>query len=146
MLIIALVLCGNTLEARAKGQTALAFRKLAGLQPKTARVLRDGIEHDVPVDSIAQKDIVIVRPGEKIPVDGLILDGNTSIDESMLTGESLPVEKAAGDRVIGGTINHNGSIRYEATALGAAAPSRRSCVFSERRRPSKHRFRNSRTR
>jgi len=121
VLIIALVLCGNTLEARAKGQTALAFRKLAGLQPKTARVLRDGTEHDVPVDSIAQKDIVIVRPGEKIPVDGLILDGNTSIDESMLTGESLPVEKAAGDRVIGGTINHNGSIRYEATALGASS-------------------------
>src|SRR5260370_40779479 len=121
VLIIELVLSGNTLEARAKGQTALAFRKLAGLQPKTARVLRDGIEHDVPVDSIAQKDIVIVRPGEKIPVDGLILDGNTSIDESMLTGESLPVEKAAGDRVIGGTINHNGSIRYEATALGASS-------------------------
>ncbi len=121
VLIIALVLCGNTLEARAKGQTALALRKLAGLQPKTARVLRDSTEQDVPVESITQKDIVIVRPGEKIPVDGVILDGTTSIDESMLTGESIPVEKAPGARVIGGTINHNGSIRYEATALGASS-------------------------
>ena len=119
VLIIALVLCGNTLEARAKGETALSLRKLASLQPSQARVLREGTELDVQVSTIVRGDVVIARPGERIAVDGLVLDGRSSIDESMLTGESLPVEKTAGDRVIGGTLNQNGSLRFEATALGA---------------------------
>jgi Cu+-exporting ATPase len=117
--IIALILMGNAMEARAKRQTSAALRALANLQPKTARVLRDETEADVPVDEVRHGDTVVVRPGERVPVDGQVVSGGSAVDESMLTGESLPVQKAAGDRVIGGTINRTGAFRYTATTLGA---------------------------
>src|SRR5580698_6722286 len=119
LIIIALVLTGNALESRAKGSTTQSLRKLVGLQPKTARVLRDGAEHDIPLNAIQEGDIIRVRPGERIPTDGIVLSGRSSVDESMLTGESMPVEKAAQDRLIGGTLNQRGSLEYRATRLGA---------------------------
>jgi Cu+-exporting ATPase len=124
VLIIALVLTGNAFEARAKRQTSQALRALAALQPATARVARptpEGgtAEVDLPVAAVRAGDVVLVRPGERVPVDGEVLDGASAVDESMLTGESRPVEKAAGDRVIGGTINRTGAFRYRATTLGA---------------------------
>jgi P-type Cu+ transporter len=119
ILIIGLVLVGNTLESRAKGRTAIALRKLVQLQPKTARLLRDGMEYDVPLESIQHDDVVVVRPGERVPTDGEVINGKSSVDESMLTGESLPIEKTSGDRVIGGTLNQRGSLHYRATTLGA---------------------------
>jgi Cu+-exporting ATPase len=121
ILIVGLVLTGNTLESRAKGQTANALRKLVQLQPKTATVLRDGIERDLPVESIAEGDVVLVRPGERIPTDGKVISGRSSVDESMLTGESLPVEKTSQDRVMGGTVNQQGSFQYRASSLGAGS-------------------------
>ena len=119
VLIIALVLVGNTLESRAKGQTAAALRKLVALQPKTARVVREGMEIEIPVEHIRPLDVVVVRPGERIAVDGNVVDGASAVDESMLTGESIPVAKRAGDRVMGGTLNQNGSFRYRASRVGA---------------------------
>jgi Cu+-exporting ATPase len=119
ILIIGLVLVGNTLESRAKAQTATALRKLVQLQPKTARVLREGIEEDILLERIQPDNLILVRPGERIPTDGEVVSGRSSVDESMLTGESLPVEKSVHDRVIGGTINQNGSLQYRATTLGA---------------------------
>jgi P-type Cu+ transporter len=116
--IIALILTGRLLEARAKGQTSDAIKKLIGMQPKTARVVRGSQELDVPVEEVVAGDVVIVRPGEKIPVDGIIREGRSSLDESMVTGESLPVEKGPGDQVIGATINKTGSFRFEATRVG----------------------------
>jgi P-type Cu+ transporter len=121
MLIIGLVLVGNTLESQAKGQTATALRKLVQLQPKTATVLRGGVESKVPLDSIQTGDVILVRPGERIPTDGEVVAGKSSVDESMLTGESLPIEKFAGERVMGGTLNQNGSLQYQATSLGAGS-------------------------
>ncbi len=118
IIIIALILTGNMFEARAKKQTSSALRALVHLQPKTARVLRFGEEVDAPVESVERDEIVIVRPGERIPVDGEITQGESAIDESMLTGESIPVAKRTGDRVIGGTINGNGAFRFRATTLG----------------------------
>jgi Cu+-exporting ATPase len=123
IIIIALILTGNAFEARAKRQTSAALRALVGLQPKTARVIRQGSngsdEIDVPVDQVTSDDTVVVRPGERLPVDGEILSGVSAVDESMLTGESLPVAKREGDRVIGGTINRTGAFRYRATTLGS---------------------------
>ncbi|MBV8630971.1 MAG: copper-translocating P-type ATPase [Silvibacterium sp.] len=119
ILIIALVLIGNTLEARAKGRTVMALRNLAQLQPKTARVVRDGVELNMPVEALAPGDVIRVRPGERVPADGEVTAGRSSVDESMLTGESLPVEKTRGDRVIGGTLNQRGSLEYRATAVGS---------------------------
>jgi len=119
VIIIAFVLAGNTLEARAKSRTSAALRGLVALQPQTARVLRGDQELDVPVEQVADGDTVIVRPGERLPVDGEVLSGASAVDESMLTGESMPVEKQPGDRVIGGTINRTGAFRYRATNLGA---------------------------
>ncbi|HEX9483450.1 MAG TPA: heavy metal translocating P-type ATPase [Gemmatimonadaceae bacterium] len=120
IIIIALILTGNALEARAKQKTAGALRALVHLQPKQARVMRDdGTEADIPVESVTAGDIVIVRPGERFPVDGDVVSGSSAADESMLTGESLPVAKTAGDRVVGGTINGTGALRYRATTLGA---------------------------
>jgi Cu+-exporting ATPase len=119
ILIIGLVLAGNTLESRAKGRTARALRKLVQLQPKTARVLRDGAERDLPLAEIQHGDVVLIRPGERIPTDGIVLSGKSSVDESMLTGESLPVEKQAQDRVIGGTLNQRGSLEVRATMVGS---------------------------
>jgi Cu+-exporting ATPase len=119
--IIALVLLGNTLEARAKGHTAAALRKLVQLQPKTARVLRDGAELDIDVDSLGPGDIVRVRPGERVAADGEIVHGSSAVDESMLTGESIPVEKAPGARLIGGTLNKTGSVDFRVTAVGGSS-------------------------
>ncbi|HYD54650.1 MAG TPA: heavy metal translocating P-type ATPase, partial [Gemmatimonadaceae bacterium] len=123
IIIIALILTGNAFEARAKRNTASALRALVHLQPKTARVVRsDGTreqEVDVPVETVESGELVVVRPGERLPVDGEVVSGESAVDESMLTGESLPVSKAAGDRVIGGTINRTGAFRYRATTLGA---------------------------
>jgi len=116
--IIVLILLGRLLEARARGQTSEAIKKLIGMQPKTARVVREGREVDIPVAEVAVGDIVVVRPGERIPVDGVIVDGYSSIDESMITGESIPVEKQTGDEVIGATINKTGSFRFRATKVG----------------------------
>ncbi|MFZ2198580.1 MAG: heavy metal translocating P-type ATPase, partial [Thermodesulfovibrionales bacterium] len=116
--IIVLILLGRLFEARAKGQTSEAIKKLIGLQAKTARVIRNEKEMDIPVDEVEIGDIIIVRPGEKIPVDGVVVDGYSSVDESMVTGESMPVEKNAGDSVIGATINKTGSFRFEATKVG----------------------------
>ncbi|MGA3244144.1 MAG: HAD-IC family P-type ATPase, partial [Bacteroidota bacterium] len=116
--ITTLILMGRLLEAKAKRRTTDAIRKLLGLQPKNARVRRNGSELDVPIGDLLVNDTIIVRPGERIPVDGIITNGSTSIDESLVTGESLPVDKAAGHKVIGGTINKNGSIEFCATAVG----------------------------
>lgn len=116
--IITLILLGKYLEAVAKGKTSEAIKKLMGLQAKTARVIRNGIEEDISIDEVIVGDIVVVRPGEKVPCDGQVLEGNSSIDESMLTGESLPVEKKVGDTVIGATINKFGTFKFEATKVG----------------------------
>ena len=118
VMIIALILTGHTLEARAKRQTSVALRRLVGLQPRTARVVREAVELDVAVETVRSGDIVVVRPGERIAVDGDILSGASTVDESMLTGEAMPVEKQAGDRVIGGTINKSGAFCYQATTVG----------------------------
>ena len=117
-MIIALVLMGRLLEARAKGRASDAIKKLIGLQPKFARVERLGQELDIPVDQVVQDDIVLVRPGEKIPVDGILVEGPTTIDESMITGESIPVEKQIEDPVIGASINKTGYFKMRATRLG----------------------------
>ena len=116
--IICLILLGKLLEARARGRTSEAIRRLLGLQAKTARVVREGVEQDVPVEDVRRGDVVLVRPGERIPVDGTVIDGRTAVDESMITGESLPAEKAPGDEVIGATLNKMGAIRFEATRVG----------------------------
>jgi Cu+-exporting ATPase len=118
-LLITFVLLGKLLEARAKGRTGDAIRKLMGLAARTARVVRDGDEIDVPVSDVRVGDIVIVRPGEKVPVDGIVTEGSSAVDESMLTGESIPVEKQPGDTVIGATVNKLGSFRFRATKVGA---------------------------
>jgi Cu+-exporting ATPase len=117
-MIIALILLGRFLEARAKGQTSEAIKKLIGMQPKTALVVRDGKEIEVPVDDVQVGDLILVRPGERVPVDGTIRQGYSSIDESMITGESIPVEKRVGDEVIGATINKTGSFQFQATKVG----------------------------
>jgi Cu+-exporting ATPase len=117
--LITFVLLGKWLEARAKGKTSEAIKKLMGLQAKTARVVRDGATADIPVDEVVHGDIVLVRPGEKIPVDGVVTRGSSAVDESMVTGESLPVEKQVGDTVIGVTINKTGSFEFEATRVGS---------------------------
>ncbi len=116
--IITLIRLGKFLEARAKGRTSEAIKKLMGLRAKTARVVRSGLEAEVPVDEVIVGDVVLVRPGEKIPVDGVVVEGRSAVDESMLTGESLPVEKGPGDPVIGATLNKLGALRFEATKVG----------------------------
>jgi P-type Cu+ transporter len=117
-LIISLILLGRLLEARAKGRTNEAIKKLAGLQAKIARVLRDGEEVDVPVEDVDVGEVVVVRPGEKVPVDGRVISGESAVDESMITGESIPVTKRAGDEIIGATMNTSGSFRFTATKVG----------------------------
>jgi P-type Cu+ transporter len=116
--ILTLIKLGKLLEARAKGRTSEAIKKLMGLRAKTARIVRDGQELEVPIDSVVVGDVVLVRPGEKIPVDGVVVEGRSSVDESMLTGESLPVEKGPGATVIGATLNKLGMIKFEATRIG----------------------------
>ncbi len=117
--IITLIKLGKLLEARAKGQTSAALRRLMGLRPKTARLLRDGAEVEVPVEEVRIGDVVIVRPGERFPVDGIVIAGHSAVDESMLTGEPLPVDKGPGDPVTGATINTQGLLHFEATRVGA---------------------------
>ncbi|MGB3683629.1 MAG: heavy metal translocating P-type ATPase [Rubrobacteraceae bacterium] len=116
--IITLILLGRLLEARAKGRTNEAIKKLAGLQAKTARIFRDGEEVDIPVEDVEAGDVVVVRPGEKVPVDGVVVAGESAVDEAMITGESIPVTKREGDEVIGATINASGSFRFRATNVG----------------------------
>ncbi len=117
--IIALILLGKYLESVSKGKTSEAIKKLMGLAPKTAIVIQDGKEIEIPIEEVEVGDVILVKPGEKIPVDGEVVEGHTSVDESMLTGESIPVEKNAGDRVIGASINKNGSIKFKATKVGS---------------------------
>jgi Cu+-exporting ATPase len=117
--IVTLVLFGRYAEARAKGRTGDAIRQLLTLQAKTARTLRDGREQDVPVEEVRFGDVIVVRPGERLPVDGEVVDGSSFVDESMITGEPIPVQKEAGDTVIGGTVNKTGSFRFRATKIGA---------------------------
>lgn len=117
--IITLILLGRLLEARAKGRTSEAIKKLIGLQAKTARVIRNGQERDIPVEDVQVGDLVLVRPGEKIPVDGIVVEGASAVDEAMITGESLPVEKRPGDEVIGATLNETGSFTFRATKVGS---------------------------
>ncbi|KKH47740.1 heavy metal translocating P-type ATPase [Methanosarcina sp. 1.H.A.2.2] len=117
--LIIFIVFGRYLEARARGKTSEAIRKLMGLRAKTSRILVDGVEKEVPVEEVVVGDIVVVRPGEKIPVDGVVVEGSSAIDESMITGESIPVEKGAGDTVIGATLNKTGSFRFRATKVGA---------------------------
>jgi len=116
--IITLIILGRLLEARARGRTSASIRGLMSLQAKTARVVRDGQETDIPIEQVTPGDVIIVRPGERIPVDGKVTEGRSALDESALTGESLPAEKAAGDDVFGGTINTSGSFRFEAMKVG----------------------------
>ena len=118
IIIIALILMGRWMEARARGRASDAIASLLGLQPKSARVIRDGAEVMLPVESVLPGDVVAVRPGERVPVDGIVVDGASHIDESMLTGESIPVDKAAGDEVYGATVNGTGAFRLRATRVG----------------------------
>lgn len=117
--IITLILLGRYLEAKAKGRASDAIKKLMGLQAKTGRVVRDGQEVDIPIEDIQVEDIVVVRPGEKVPVDGIVVEGYSSVDESMITGESIPVEKREGDDIIGATINKTGTFKFRATKVGS---------------------------
>jgi P-type Cu+ transporter len=118
IIIIALILTGNAFEARAKRETTRALRALMQLQPQTARVERHGTEVSIPVAEVAAGDVIVIRPGERLPVDGEVIDGSSAVDESMLTGESMPVTKRAGDRVVGATVNGTGALKYRATTLG----------------------------
>jgi Cu+-exporting ATPase len=117
--ILTLILLGRLFETRAKAGTGEAIRSLLGLRARTARVVRDGVESDLPIDSVLPGDIVLVRPGEKVPVDGRVVEGHSAVDESMVTGEPIPAEKKAGDEVVGATVNGTGSLRVEATRVGA---------------------------
>ena len=117
-MIITLITLGKFLEARAKGQTSAAIKKLIGMQPKVALVVRNGEEKEIPIEEVQVGDLILVRPGERVPVDGIMREGHSSLDESMVTGESIPVEKNVGDEVIGATINKTGSFRFEATKVG----------------------------
>ncbi len=116
--IITLITLGKYLESVTKGKTSEAIKKLMGLAPKTAIVIRNGVETETPIEDVEVGDVIVVKPGEKIPVDGEVVEGTTSVDESMLTGESIPVEKNAGDNIIGASINKNGTIKYKATKVG----------------------------
>ena len=117
-LILCFINLGNALELRARGRTSQAIKRLIGLQPKTARVIRDGLEQDIPISEVGLDDTVRVRPGERIPVDGVLIDGHSTVDAAMLTGEPLPVEKVKGDAVVGGTINVSGTFLYQAKRIG----------------------------
>ncbi|WP_121609921.1 heavy metal translocating P-type ATPase [Mesobacillus foraminis] len=116
--LITLILLGKLFEARAKGRSSEAIKKLMGLQAKTATVLRDGNEEEIPLEQVAVGDVLVIKPGEKVPVDGEVIEGRSAVDESMLTGESVPVDKTAGDMVIGATINKNGSLKIRARKVG----------------------------
>ncbi len=135
--LITFVVLGKWLEKRTKGKTSEAIKKLMGLQPKTARVIRAGISQDIAIEAVVKGDVVIVRPGEKIPVDGKIISGHSAVDEAMITGESLPVEKNVGDLVIGGTVNKLGSFEFEATRVGSETALARIITLVEEAQGSK---------
>ncbi|MBV8858942.1 MAG: heavy metal translocating P-type ATPase [Acidobacteria bacterium] len=137
VIVIALILLGQALEVRAKSRSSAAIRKLLELQAKTARVIRDGRELDVPVEEVVVGDTVLVRPGEKVPVDGMILEGESAIDESVVTGESVPVDKRAGDQVIGSSVNKTGAFTFRATKVGADTALARIVEMVERAQSSK---------
>jgi len=118
VVVITLILLGKLFENRAKGETSKAIRKLIGLQAKTARILKDSQELDIPIADVEIGDVVLVRPGEKIPVDGEAIAGSSTVDESMVTGESIPVEKKVSDRLIGATMNKSGSLQIKASHIG----------------------------
>lgn len=118
-MIITLILLGRLLEAKAKGKTSLAIKRLMGLKPKTARIIRDDSEADIPIEEVIKGDLILVRPGEKIPIDGLVISGTSSVDESMLTGESVPVMKESGQQVFAATMNKSGSFVFQATKVGS---------------------------
>ncbi len=137
VIVIALILLGQALELRAKSRSSAAIRKLLELQAKTARVVRDGREIDVPIEEVIVGDTVLVRPGEKVPVDGVIIDGESAIDESVVTGESVPVDKRAGDQVIGSSVNKTGAFTFRATKVGADTALARIVEMVERAQSSK---------
>lgn len=137
VIVIALILLGQALEVRAKTRSSAAIRKLLELQAKTARIIRDGREIDVPIEDVVVGDTVLVRPGEKVPVDGVILDGESAIDESVVTGESVPVDKLAGDQVIGSSVNKTGAFTFRATKVGADTALARIVEMVERAQSSK---------
>ena len=132
VVITVLVLLGQVLELRARGRTSAAIRQLLGLAPKTARIIRDGVESDVPIETVRVGDLLRVRPGEKVPVDGVVVDGRSSVDESMVTGEPIPVEKEAGSRVTGATINGTGSLVVRAERVGTRHAARADRQDGER--------------
>jgi Cu+-exporting ATPase len=136
-MIIGLINLGLALELRARGKTSAAIKRLIGLQPRTARILRDGEEVDIAIGDVLMDDIVRVRPGEKVPVDGEVLEGHTAIDESMLTGEPMPVEKAPGDALSAGTINKTGSVLFRATRVGSETALARIIAMVKRAQNSK---------
>ena len=136
-LLITFVVLGKLLESKAKGKTSEAIKKLIGLQPRTARVERNKVTLDIPIDEVVKDDIVIVRPGEKIPVDGVIISGSSAVDESMITGESMPVEKREADHVTGGTVNMLGSFKFKATRIGAETTLSQIIKFVEEAQGSK---------
>jgi Cu+-exporting ATPase len=136
-MLITFILFGRYLEAKSRGKTSEAIRKLMGLQAKTARVIVDETEKDIPVEEVKPGDIVVIKPGEKIPVDGEVIEGNSAVDESMITGESIPVEKSTGDTVIGATINKTGSFRFKATKVGADTALSQIIKLVERAQTSK---------
>ncbi len=119
VVVTALVVLGLAMEVKARGRSSEAIKKLIGLQAKTARVVREGRELEIPIDEVVVGDVVVVRPGEKVPVDGVVVEGGSAVDESMITGESMPVAKAIGDEVIGATMNTTGAFRFRATKVGA---------------------------
>src|SRR5262249_29303843 len=135
--VITLVLLGRFLEARARRSTTAALRSLMSLRPERARVEREGREVELPVAEIARGDVVVARPGERIAIDGVVLEGASELDESLLTGESLPVAKAPGDRVIAGAINGTGRLRVRATAVGEDTTLARIVALVERAQASK---------
>ena len=127
--IIALILLGRLLEARARGKAGEAIRGLMDLQPPTAHVIREGVEADLPTEEVRVGDRVVVRPGERLPVDGTVVQGESAVDESMLTGESMPVDKAPGDTVFAGSMNRSGGFRYEAKKVGRGTTLQQICLL-----------------
>ncbi len=145
VVIITLILLGKYFEAIAKGKTTQAIKKLIGLQAKTARIVVDGEEKDIPIETVVVGDIIVVRPGEKIPVDGVIIEGSSAIDESMLTGESIPTQKEQGDGVVGASINKLGSFKFRANKVGSDTMLSQIIKWSRTRKAPKHPSKKSQT-
>ena len=144
--VLVFITMGKYFEERSKGAASSAISALLGMSAKSARIMRDGAEVEVPIEQVRSGDVFVVRPGEKVAVDGIVRDGHSTLDESMITGESIPVEKRAGDRVIGGTVNQNGVMRVEATAVGEGTCWPGWPGWSRRRRARRRRSRTWSTR